>query len=204
MDCVASGPLSYIREVGFRGDGVAELYIVRHAQVNIDSVPSTEWHISEDGIRATRELVLSENWSGVHRIYHSPEPKAVATADIISEMTGIPTSVMDELHELRIPTIQPTEEFVRRVSAYLEGFPDPEFEEWALAADRIVGCVRRITNEANGCSVAMVSHGRILTVLFSYLFKRRMTVKEWQSIKLPDLSVIDLETWAVERGFFRT
>ncbi|MFX4302701.1 hypothetical protein ACOJUR_10665 [Alicyclobacillus tolerans] len=45
---------------------MAELYIVRHAQVNIDfSVPSAGWHISEDGIRATRELVLSENWSGV-------------------------------------------------------------------------------------------------------------------------------------------
>jgi len=140
----AFGQLSYIRAVGFRGDGVAELYIVWHAQVSIDfSVPSTEWNISEYGIRATRELVLSENWSGVHRIYHSPEPKAVATADIISEMTGIPTSVMDELHELRIPTIQPTEEFIRRVGAYLEGFPDPEFEEWALATDRIVGCVRR-------------------------------------------------------------
>lgn len=185
------------------GDGMSELYIVRHAQVNINfSVPSTEWRISEDGIRGTRKLVLSERWSTVHRIYHSPEPKAVATADIISEMTGIPTIVMDELHELRIPTIQSTEEFILRVGAYLEGFPDPEFEEWAQATDRIVGCVGRITNEANGYSVAMVSHGRILTVLFSYLFKRRMTVKEWQSIRLPDLSVIDLETWTVERGFF--
>gem|GEM_PF-3318754 len=182
---------------------MAELYIVRHAQVNVDfTVPSTEWQVSEDGIRKNRELVLSENWSGVHRIYHSPEPKAVVTADIISEMTGIPTGVMDELHELRIPTIQPTDEFIRRVGAYLEGFPDPEFEEWAQAKDRIVGSVRRITNEANGCSVAMVSHGRILTVLFSYLFNRRMTVKEWQSIRLPDLSVIELETWTVDRGFF--
>lgn len=186
-----------------RGDGVPELYIVRHAQTTIDfGIPSTQWHISEGGMRETRELVLSENWSGVHRIYHSPEPKAVATADIISEMTGIPTSVMDELHELRIPTIQPTEAFLLRVGAYLEGFPDPEFEEWAQATDRIVSCVRRITHEANGCSVAMVSHGRILTVLFSYLLKRRMTLKEWQSIRLPDLSVIDPETWAVKRGFF--
>ena len=76
---------------------MAELYIVRHAQVNIDfSLPPTEWHISEGGIRAIRDLALSENWSGVHYIYHSPESKAVATAAIISEMTGIPTSVMDD------------------------------------------------------------------------------------------------------------
>lgn len=106
---------------------MSELYIVRHAQVNINfSVPSTEWCISEDGIRGTRELVLSERWSTVHRIYHSPEPKAVATADIISEMTGIPTTAVDELRELRIPEIQPKEEFIRRVGAYFQGLPDPE------------------------------------------------------------------------------
>ena len=39
-------------------------------------------------------------------------------------------------------------------------------------------------------------------VLFSCLFKRRMTVREWKSIQLPDLSVIDLDTWTVSRGFF--
>ncbi len=182
---------------------MAELYIVRHAQVNVDfSIPSTEWHISEDGIRATRDLVFSESWHGVRYIYHSPESKAVATAEIINEMTGIPTRMMDDLHELFIPTIHPADEFVRRVGAYLEGFPDPEFEDWRQAMDRIVGCVHKITKEANGSSVAIVSHGRILTALFSYLFKRRMTMKEWQSIQLPDLSVINIDTWTVERGFF--
>jgi len=182
---------------------VAKLYIVRHAQVNVDfSVPSHEWEISEEGIRATKDLVSGETWNGVRRIYHSPEPKAAATARIISDITSIPTRLMNELHELRIPTIHPAEEFVRRVGTYLEGFPDQEFEDWDQATTRILGCVHKIISEANGSSVAMVSHGRILTVLFSHLLKRRMTVWEWQSIRLPDVSVIDLDTWRVERGFF--
>lgn len=183
---------------------MAKLYIVRHAQVNIDfSVPSSQWVISEDGISATEDLVLNESWSEVRHIYHSPEPKAVATAHIISELTGIKTTVMDGLHELRIPTINPAEEFVRRVGTYLAGYPDPEFEDWDMATNRIVGCVQNIVSQANGNSVAMVSHGRILTVLFSHFLNRRMTVDEWQSIRLPDLCVLDLDTWTVERGFFQ-
>jgi broad specificity phosphatase PhoE len=53
-----------------------------------------------------------------------------------------------------------------------------------------------------GKSVAVVSHGRILTVLYSYLLGHRLGEKEWQSISLPDLSVINLETNTVESGFF--
>lgn len=182
---------------------MAKLYVVRHSQVNTDfSVPSSEWRISEDGIRATKDLAVSENWEGVYGIYHSPEPKAVETARIIGKFTGTPVKAMEDLHELRIPAISPAKEFVRRVGAYLDGFPDPEFEDWEHATQRIIGCVQKIISEAQGRSVAMVSHGRILTVLFSHILRRRMSVTEWQSIRLPDLSVIDSDTWTVERGFF--
>lgn len=182
---------------------MAKLYVVRHASVHVDfGVPSSEWVISEDGIRATRDLVLTEPWSEVRHIYHSPEPKAAVTARIIGDLTGIQTTVVDALHELRIPTINPHDEFVRRVGLYLAGFPDPEFEDWDMATNRIVDAVQNIIRLANGSSVAMVSHGRILTVLFSYWLKRRMTVDAWRSIRLPDLSVVDMDTWQVDRGFF--
>ena len=96
------------------------------------------------------------------------------------------------------------EEFVRRVGAHFAGSNDPEFEDWNDATERIVNCVQRIVRNENGNSVATVSHPRILTVLFSHILKRRMTVDEWQSLRMPDLSVIDLDTWTVERGFFST
>ncbi len=118
---------------------VAKLYVVRPAQVNLDfTVPSSEWEISEDGIHATKDLALDESWNEVRRIYHSPELKAVATARVISEVTRIPTTVKDDLRELRIPSITPTEEFVRRVGTYLGGFADPEFEDWDEATARQV------------------------------------------------------------------
>lgn len=183
---------------------MAELYIVRHAPVTVDPrIPSTEWDLSTEGRAAVRHLVSDSNsWNDVKCIYHSPELKAVITASIISEMIGVPTQMMADLHELPAPAIHPTSEFIRRVGEYLEGHSDPDFEDHCHAMERIVGCVRRIARDADGHTIAMVSHGRILTVLFSYLLKRPMTVREWQSIQWPDLSVVDLDSWTVKRGFF--
>lgn len=71
------------------------------------------------------------------------------------------------LYALRVPTINPPDEFAHRVGPYLAGFPDREFEDWDVAANRIVDAVQTIIRLANESSVAMVSYGRILTVLFS-------------------------------------
>lgn len=182
---------------------MSKLYMIRHAPVTVDfRIRSSEWSISEEGIHATRQLVLNQSWNDVQRIYHSPERKAAGTAEVVSAMTGIPMTVVNDLRELSVPHIDASDEFIRRVGAYLLGFPDPEFENWDQAAQRIVGAIAAIVAEAAGRSAAVVSHGRILTVWFSHLFQRRMSVAEWQSIRLPDLSVIDLDTGTVERGFF--
>lgn len=82
------------------------------------------------------------------------------------------------------------------------GSNDPKLEDWNVANERIVNCVQDIVRTENGKSVVIVSHGRILILFFSHILKRRMTVDEWQSIRMPDLSVIDLDSWTVERGFF--
>lgn len=178
------------------------MFVIRHAATIMDfDIPPADWTVSTEGVQATRALAAQESWSGVSRIYHSPENKAVATAKIVSEVSGIPTRVADDLRELGIPTIQPGEEFICRVGAYLAGSHDPEFEDWNAATERIVHCVQGIVRDEHGTSVAIVSHGRILTVLFSHILKRRMSVEEWRSIRMPDLSVVDLDSWTVERGF---
>ena len=95
--------------------------------MNFNISPS-EWNISTEGIRLVRGLARQECWSEVSLIYHSPENKAVATARIISEITGISTKVADDLRELRTPFIRLADEFLRRGGAYFAGMSDPEFE----------------------------------------------------------------------------
>lgn len=182
---------------------VAKLVIVRHAAVSVHfDVPSTEWDVTHEGVALTRHLAKDDAWNEVSEIYHSPERKAVVTANVLSEATGIPTTAIDGLRELKAPAIRSEIEFVRRVGSYLAGYPDTEFENWDAATARVVDAIQQAVSRSSGKSIAVVSHGRILTVWYSHLFSRRMTVDEWRSIRLPDLSVVDLDTWRVERGFF--
>ncbi|MDB5084168.1 MAG: hypothetical protein JWN30_1054 [Bacilli bacterium] len=180
------------------------LYVIRHAQVEIDpNVPAQEWPLSKEGERSTLELIAAESWPDVSTIYHSPEPKAEQTATIIADALSLKMESHLALRELQINTgFLSSAEFEHRVGAFLEGCPDPDFEDYELAGNRIEQGVKDIVRRAGGVSTAIVSHGRILTVWFSRLKGRRLTAAEWKSIKLPDLAVIDVDTWTVKSGFF--
>ncbi|MCL4520562.1 MAG: hypothetical protein M1415_03085 [Firmicutes bacterium] len=66
------------------------IIFIRHAEVDLDpSKPSSEWRLKETANESVIRLVSQTAWDGVVRIYHSPEVKAVATAEIVSQWTGI-------------------------------------------------------------------------------------------------------------------
>jgi len=62
--------------------------------------------------------------------------------------------------------------------------------------------VTDILRESAGKAVMVVSHGLVITVLYSYLIGPGLDPNGWKSLKMPDLSVIDLDTCMVERGFY--
>ena len=181
---------------------MAKLLVIRHAAVHVDyAVPPARWELSELGRRQAQDLASNAPWQGIVRIYHSAELKAAATAEIISHQTGIPTACARDLGELAMPVILSRDEYLRRLERYFAGADDEEFEPWTAATRRIVQGVQDIVAGCPGQSVAIVSHGRILTVFFSYLLRRRLTLADWQSIALPDWSVVDTQMWTVESGF---
>lgn len=182
---------------------MSKLYVVRHAQVTIDpDIPSREWQLSPEGVRSARELAERELWAQVRTIWHSPEPKAVSTARVIAEQAGLVRQEHAGLRELAFEAgFLTQDEFQARVGAYFLGGTDPAIEPYAEAQARIVRAVQDIVTAADGQDVAIVSHGRILTVLYAHLLGRRLGPLEWRSIGMPDLSVIDTTTWRVERGF---
>ena len=191
---------------GMGGDGALKLYVVRHAQVAVQPhVRPEEWQLSEEGIAAAQMLARRSEWADVElaAVYHSPQRKTAQTAAAISGVLGIPALADEDLSELRMDCgFLGTAEFERRVGRYLEGGRDPAFEDYGRAQERVVGCVRRILSANGDGSIAIVSHGRILTVLFSALCGVRLGSSEWRSIRMPDLSVVDLDEEVVTQGFF--
>ncbi len=183
-----------------------KLFAVRHAQVVVEPlIRPEEWRLSAAGIASACALARRPEWAGagVAAIHHSPQHKTAQTAAAMRQVLAIPTFAEADLVELRMDCgFLGTEAFEARVGHYLEEGRDPAFEDYERARERIVGCVRRILSAARvGHSVAIVSHGRILTVLFSALCGVRLGHREWKSIQMPDLSVVDLEAETVTHGF---
>src|SRR4051794_19055287 len=81
---------------------MAHLYLVRHSVPEIDpSVPASQWHLSAEGILRASSLAqnLAASVPNIEIIVSSAEPKARETAEILSEVTGLPFSVVAGLHE---------------------------------------------------------------------------------------------------------
>jgi len=176
---------------------------VRHAQAVVGpGVPPERWRLSAQGVAATRTLVEERVWTGVVNIHHSPQPKTAETARIIAGLIGAPLTAEPELAELAMDAgFLDDQSFRDRVGAYLDGGDDPAFEPYAAALRRITACVARLLAAAAGRDLIIVSHGRIITVLFSGLAGERLGRAAWASIGRPDVSVVDFDLGRVTEGF---
>ncbi len=177
------------------------LYVVRHASPTIDEEkPPRAWQLSEQGRREAYELGHRVGLGPV-RIWTSDEPKAVETASIMASLSGGPTAVHAGLREVSFAArILPQAEFRERVGAYLDGTADPAFEPYDEARHRVTRCLEEIMDVEEG-DIALVSHGRIITVLLGAILDRRLGSRLWARIGMPDFTVLDLERRVALGGF---
>lgn len=178
--------------------------MVRHAQPSLDPAVAPErWRVAPERLAATRALVASRAWDGVAAIHHSPRPKAEATAHEMADLLGVPLIADPDLADLTMDVgFLGDEAFRDRVGAFLEGGRDPAFEDYDRAQRRITACAARLMAGPAGRDLAIVSHGRIITVLFSALTGERLGRGAWQSIGMPDVCVADFGAGRVTDGFF--
>lgn len=182
---------------------MSKLYVIRHSLVHVDPQVSPEnWRLSEEGIVAAHKLALQEQLDGVECIWHSPEKKAKETAQIIADTHHLNMRAEPDLRELKADIgFLEKADFQKRVGDYLEGQADSDFEDYQESVSRITACINGMVKESGGNPAALVSHGRILSVFYAHLLGRHLRRKEWLSIGFPDLSVLNTESWTVERGF---
>jgi len=156
-------------------------------------VPAHEWELDPAGfddvwaLRESGRLPERAVW------FCSPEPKAVATAQLLTEGD---VGVVDALRE-----------HVRESTAWLEDFtgtvarafaaPDvPAYDGWeplAACRQRVVRAVRGILDVHRGEDLVLVGHGTAWTVLVSALTGRPPDLDRWRTLAMPDLIVVDPE-----------
>ena len=193
-----------IRAVPIRSCRMTKLYFVRHAETRIDADAAPDrWELTDNAYGAVVKMFYGISTDSIDCIYYSPLKKASQTADIISDIYGIVKVERDCLKEVErhFPYVEHGT-FTRYVDQYLSGHDDKNFERYNDVRERIVSCMMDILRESMGKSVMIVSHGVVITVLYRHLIGTALDPISWKTLKMPDLSVIDLDTGMVERGFY--
>jgi 2,3-bisphosphoglycerate-dependent phosphoglycerate mutase len=174
---------------------MTQLFLIRHARSRMMGDAAERWPLSEKGRREASILARQDFWRQVELVFSSPEPKALQTAEPAARRWSIPLQIVDCLHELRRPRLIRN---YRRAIARI--FKDPEksiadMEPAARAAERITRCLKELVTAHPNRTLAVVSHGLVLTLFLAQLEGRWPTVAEWQAVPFTGLIVVDTNTW---------
>jgi len=182
------------------------LYLVRHPETRIDlSIPSCQWSLSEEGMRQAQRLARQPFWRQVSMIYASDEPKAVTTARVVAANTGLSWQTRACLGELDRRGYQPPDIAAYR-SAVTRMFSNPEesirgWETRARAEERIATCAQELVAENAGATIAIISHGIILTILVAHLTGLSERYEFWREMGFASVAELDTHRWALESEF---
>lgn len=167
------------------------LHLVRHGLSEPRSgVPAHEWELDPAGfdevwaLRESGRLPARATW------FCSPEPKAIATAQLLTESD---VGVVDDLREhVRLSTDW-LDDFTSTVRTAF-AVPDlPAHDGWeplAACRDRVVPAVRRILDVHAGEEIVLVGHGTAWTLVMAALTSAEPDLDAWERLAMPDLFVV--------------
>ena len=163
------------------------LYLVRHGRPLIDrSAPAHEWPLDPDyadDVRALRpRLPDHADW------FSSPEPKAVATARLLTEE---PVEVVHDLREHDRDTTDWVEDFEGVVRRAFDHPDVPAYDGWAPLTDtrrRVLNAVAGILDQHRTRDVVLVGHGIAWTLLRAALLGEEPDLDRWSRLAMPDLA----------------
>lgn len=169
------------------------LHLVRHGRsLPVAGEPPHAWDLDPAGfddvwaLRESGRLPEQAVW------FCSPEPKAVATAQLLTEAE---VGVVDGLREHVRETADWIDDFQATVA---RAFADPEhpaYDGWeplAACRERVVRAARGVLAAHPGEDVVLVGHGTAWTVLAAELTGTAPDLARWSVMTMPDLFVVPL------------
>ena len=165
------------------------LYLVRHGRVLIDRArPAHQWALDPahaDDVRALRpRLPEHAAW------FSSPEPKALATARLL---TDEPIEVVGELREHERNNTEWVDDFhavVRRAFEHPEVSAYAGWEPLAETRRRVATAVEGILDQHPDHDVVLVGHGTAWTLVRAELTGEPPDLDWWMGLSLPDVACV--------------
>ncbi|MCD4524803.1 histidine phosphatase family protein [Nocardioides sp. cx-173] len=167
------------------------LHLVRHGRPLVDRTrPAAEWELDPAGfddvwaLRESGRLPEDAAW------FCSPEPKAVATAQLLTE--GDVGIVEDLREQVRDSTdwLDDHDAVVRLAFAQPDRPAHPGWEPLATCRDRTLTAVRRILDVHAGEDVVLVGHGTAWTLVVAGLTGAPPDLVRWAALAMPDVLVV--------------
>jgi probable phosphoglycerate mutase len=162
---------------------VARLYLARHgqSQANVDGVFSNrdvDHHLTELGLRQARALAEWLEPRGISAVYASPIRRAQQTAGAVSARVGAPVVTCEELREVDVGDLEGRRDeeawavYHDVVRRWRRGELEARFpggEDGFRANERVGGILSEIAGRHAAESVAVISHGEVLSQVLSRL-----------------------------------
>jgi len=167
------------------------LHLVRHGRPLVDrSRPAHEWELDPaayDDIWALREsgrLPDRAAW------FSSPEPKALATAELLTDGdVGVVDGLREHVRD-GAGWIEDFDDAVRRAFAVPDAAAVPGWEPLAHCRARVVRAVEPILAAYADDDVVLVGHGTAWTVLAAALTGDQPDLERWRRLAMPDVVAV--------------
>ena len=173
------------------------LHLVRHGRPVVRAgFPAHEWELDPGGYDDVWALRESGRLPGCAAWFSSPEPKALGTAQLLTDTEigvvdelreherGV-TAWYDDLHEWR--------SIVRRVFTAPDRAALPGWEPLNHTAARLLPAVDRIVAAHGDEDVVLVGHGTAWTLLVAQLTESPPDLDRWASLAMPDVIAVEPE-----------
>ncbi|MFP3881890.1 MAG: histidine phosphatase family protein [Actinomycetota bacterium] len=165
---------------------------VRHAMPVVDeTVPSSQWPLSEEGRLAARGLAALLHLSADDWVLSSAEVKARETAEVLSQHVDVDP----RLGEVKRPWI--SDNYRRLAETWLQGGPVEGWEAKPSAVDRMASAVTEATQKGDH-SVCLVTHGLIMSAYLETVADIE-PVTFWSQLQFPDARTLDPRTRQVHK-----
>lgn len=172
------------------------LYLIRHPLTHVDPTrPSAEWDLSEQGHQQADALLEAPFWKGVAALFSSEQMKALGPARMIGERYGIPVTPVRGIAEVRRDKqVYRTNTSHQLILQEFFKFPDKEIEGWESADSalkRFTQSAQEIVKKHPNESIALLSHGTILTLYTANLDQQPPTLARWIKIGFATVATVD-------------
>jgi len=168
------------------------LHLVRHGRPLIDpAVPAHRWELDPAGFDDVWALRESGRLPAPARWFTSPEPKAMQTAQLLTDGE---VAVVPGLQEHRRESTTWHDDFVGVVR---RAFAAPDLSA-ALGWEPLAACRLRVTGAVEGLrelhpdqDLVLVGHGTAWTLLTAELTGRTPDLGRWERLEMPDVITVE-------------